>query len=596
MGNRGTGTMEPMNRTEPDPEPLSHYGRLLAATRLLFAGSLVAVFGFLAVPAHAQSDLWRMDGFRTEIDVRPDGSLLVEETIKAEFLQPRHGIYRYVPYRGTTAEGGKYRLGIRLVSVTDGDGVPQQVKQTRPGDTIVWRIGDPDVTIGGDMTYVITYEVRGAILRLEDHDELYWNVAGFGWDVPLPVLRATVYYDEIAEEEVESRCYTGPVGSDAEDCDRLATSGSAAFVSKKAGDQMTIAIGWPKGHIGEEAFVTRLARFLAGNWPYALPFVAFVIYWAAWRKYGDDDTGYAVVPEYDPPAGLRPAQLKALMRQSSGTDTLAPTLIDLAVRGQLTIEETHEKRWYGTEKDYLLRRTGAPEDGLEGYEKVLMADIFGAGKEKKVSELKNSFYTHLPAYTKGVMDSVVAKGLFEATPNAVRVRWIFPGLLVLAGVMLVLTRIGSLFTAVSTGSLVVSAILSAVVIVAFGTYMPKWSKEGAAAHRHAQGFRLFISKVKKYRTEWEEKENIFETVLPYALAFGLGKRWAAAFEGLRQQPPSWYSGAAAGAWNPVAFESSLSSMTRSFASAAASTPSSRGGSGGGGFSGGGFGGGGGGSW
>lgn len=650
-GRPAWGTMKTMIPADPEPEPYASTWRLMTTARLLFAGALMAVFAFLAMPVHAQSDLWRMEAFTSEIEIRSDGSLLVEETIEAEFLQPRHGIFRYLPVQGTTVEGETYRLDVTLLRVTDDAGNPHQVKRSKSGNNLVWRIGDPGVTLTGDMTYVLTYEVHDALLRLEDRDELFWNVAGFGWDVPLPIQRATVSYPAVDPASVQARCYTGHAGSTAENCAKVVADVAAGFISERPGEQLTVAVGLPKGLVGEEVGLVAFARFLRDWWHLSIPFLFLAFYWAAWREHGDDDTGLAIVPEYEPPEGLRPAQVKALMHQGVSSRELAPTIVDLAVRGYLTIEEI-DKPWYKGGDDYLLKRT-EKKDGLATYEDILLTDIFGLMKEKKVSELKDKFYKDVPAFTSNVMASVVEK-YFDAHPLNVRIKWIVPGLVALVLIFIVATRIplgGLLVPAGGTVAFVVyvlmrrkkadgkdakavrksaasyavsativfivlfvrffpsegavlpessgmfvSLVLAAVIVLGFGWAMPRWTTAGAAAHRHAQGFKLFISKVKKYRTEWEEKENIFETVLPYALAFGLGKKWAAAFEGLLTSPPSWYVGANAGAWNPIAFQSSVSAMTKSFSSAATSSPSSRGGSGGGGFSGGGFGGGGGGSW
>jgi uncharacterized membrane protein YgcG len=102
----------------------------------------------------------------------------------------------------------------------------------------------------------------------------------------------------------------------------------------------------------------------------------------------------------------------------------------------------------------------------------------------------------------------------------------------------------------------------------------------------------------------------FEKLLPYAVALGVQKRWAKAFEGLFTRPPDWYKTDHAG-FNVAWMNRSLGRMNTSVGSTLMSGPRaarssggsgwSGGWSGGGGFSsggssGGGFGGGGGGGW
>jgi uncharacterized membrane protein len=96
--------------------------------------------------------------------------------------------------------------------------------------------------------------------------------------------------------------------------------------------------------------------------------------------------------------------------------------------------------------------------------------------------------------------------------------------------------------------------------------------------------------------------DTFEKFLPYAMALGVEHHWAKAFEGIIQNPPTWYQSYGGQPFTTFYFISSLGSMTQTASSTFVSAPraSSSGsgwsGGGGGGFSGGGFGGGGGGAF
>jgi uncharacterized membrane protein len=91
----------------------------------------------------------------------------------------------------------------------------------------------------------------------------------------------------------------------------------------------------------------------------------------------------------------------------------------------------------------------------------------------------------------------------------------------------------------------------------------------------------------------------FEKFLPFAMALGVEKKWAGAFQGIFTQPPSWYQGPVGGPFYAMGFMNSLNQMSARAGQVMSSAPrSSSGGSGfgGGGSSGGGFGGGGGGGF
>ena len=97
--------------------------------------------------------------------------------------------------------------------------------------------------------------------------------------------------------------------------------------------------------------------------------------------------------------------------------------------------------------------------------------------------------------------------------------------------------------------------------------------------------------------------EMFDKYLPFAMAFGVEKKWARAFEGIYTQAPTWYVGPSVVHFSPTSFSHSLGSMTAAAGTTMTSGPRSSGGSGfggggggGGGFSGGGGGGGGGGAF
>src|SRR5204862_6539205 len=69
-----------------------------------------------------------------------------------------------------------------------------------------------------------------------------------------------------------------------------------------------------------------------------------------------------VVVEFEPPQKLRPAELGLILDESADTKDVTATIVDLAVRGFLTISEVQGKR------DWLLTRTSAEAGGVAPYE------------------------------------------------------------------------------------------------------------------------------------------------------------------------------------------------------------------------------------
>ena len=570
--------------------------------------ALAIALAVLPQAVHAE-ELWRMDKFRSDIAVGADGVVEVTETIDVDFLTARHGIYRYIPTQGRDDSGRAYALSIRAIAVMR-DGRNEHFDASRSGDNLVWRIGYPDITLTGTHEYVIRYAVTGGIGRFQDFDELYWNVSGEGWDVPLPIVAATVILPPGVEEQ-QSACYTGPYGSKESDCQVISAGGQVGFVTKTPGKPLTVAVGFPKGVVAgtavpvapEPSGARSVGPFSYGfaSWPWwLLPIATFLFMYLRWRKKGDDPDLGPVVAEYEPPEGLRPAETTAVLRQATDRMAVASTIVDLAVRGYLRIEETKTDGLFGTglgsSKDHVLHQLKAfREDAtLKPFEKRLLEALFTGPMPAQVSVsrlVEERFYEDAKELRSSVMAQLASDGYFEGNPEKIRnlpmaigiVAAIIPGIFVFMAPALIVTDIGAWLAA-------------GVIIAVFGYFMGKWSPKGVEAAKRARGYREFISKVEKYRAPWMETQEIFEKTLPYAMAFGLGSRWAKAFASLNIQPPNWYAGANAGAWSALTFADSIDAWSRSMVAASSPPRSSGSGSGGGGFSGGGGGGGGGGSW
>jgi uncharacterized membrane protein len=144
----------------------------------------------------------------------------------------------------------------------------------------------------------------------------------------------------------------------------------------------------------------------------------------------------------------------------------------------------------------------------------------------------------------------------------------------------------------SPTSALVAGILFGLPILGFGVFMPARTVTGTRALEKILGFQEFLDRVESDRfKKMITSPEMFEAFLPFAMALGVGEKWAKAFEDL-------YTGT----FRTGIFMNDLSALTAQAGSVMVSQPRSTGGSGfgggggGGGFSGGGFGGGGGGGF
>lgn len=552
----------------------------------------------LALPAQAQNSDWSIENFRSEIAVHADASVTISETIKTHFGLAKHGIFRKIPWRYSTDDGGTMQVPLAVKEIKR-NGQAEPYMTSFIGDKLEIKIGDAEKTIIGEQTYTIVYTATAAVNFFDDHTELYWNVTGDDWEVPLQAVEASVRLDtQVANDQLQVRCLTGPVGSTDQEC--VTTIDDSAVVATTVGQPLTIVFGWPNGVVTKPANYEEI-RSTAGTTAVERLFARPVIFWGLnlgmplvvaiwllrhWRQRGRDVPGKGtVIAQYEPPAAMTPGEMGTLFDEQANHRDVIATMVDLAVRGYLTITEVKTKKFIGTSTDFRLDRlTPKQIQILKDHEAKLLAGLFDGGTSVTLSELKGTFADDVKKIQAHLYEQVRDQGYFTANPSTVRIMYIIVGL-AFAG-------LGAMVAVFE----IFGPILGGLMIAGVGPLMPKRTAKGADALWHAKGFKLFLEKAEKYRIKWQEKENIFETYLPYAMAFGVADKWTKAFADLQQQAPSWYR-SSGNTFNTIMFWSALNSFStasaKSFAPPAASGSS---GFGGGGFSGGGFGGGGGGSW
>jgi uncharacterized membrane protein YgcG len=570
--------------------------------------SLFLLFGMGGAPARAE--YFTVESFHADIVVHPDSSFSVTETIETAFTRRRHGIYRDIPFRYTDEFGKKTTAPIRVASVADQFGKKRPYKVTRAGDAVRIRIGRNDSFVDGRQVYVITYIVQNAILFLDTHDELYWNVTGNDWDTTIRNASSTVTVENgRGDIAFQGSCYTGLRGSRNSSCAFLPSGRGGKFrtggsLSPREG--LTIALGWDKGIVRPPSFLQRtLATLnLSENGILLLPFITLVLMTVHWYRRGKDpDVGDSIPVMYTPPEEdgrpLPPAEVGALSDERLDPKDITASIVDLAVRGFVMIREHKIAGILFDRTDYALEKVKEEGDDLPLFEKKLMAKLFsGHSREVLVSELKYSFYKNLDELKDTVFRRLQSLGYFRSLPGSVK--GLYRGIGIGGGVLGVLIGvITDKVTGGSPGKIVAAFVLSGLAVYLFAPVMPVKTRKGALALRKIKGFEEFLLRAEKDRLERMADQNLFEKYLPYAIALDVSDRWARAFEGISQEAPRWYSATGdTGIFHPVSFHRSLGGALTTMGSAMYSAPRSSGGgaSGGGGSSGGGSGGGGGGSW
>ena len=146
----------------------------------------MAVF---SAPAAARQ--LKIQKFTTEVFVQQDSALNVTETIEANFIGSWHGLYRSIPIEYVTPQGFNYSLFVKFDGATDAAGQTLKVESSRERHYLKWKIYVDDAN-DAVRTIVLHYRVTNGLKYFEDHDELYWNVTGDEWDVPIENASAQI--------------------------------------------------------------------------------------------------------------------------------------------------------------------------------------------------------------------------------------------------------------------------------------------------------------------------------------------------------------------------------------------------------------------
>jgi uncharacterized membrane protein len=365
---------------------------------------------------------------------------------------------------------------------------------------------------------------------------------------------------------------------------------------------LTIDVYIPKDLLQQPSALTRAGWFLRGNPIVTLPLWAFAVMFALWWFKGrDPDPGISVAPMYEPPQNMGPAEVGTLIDEDVAPRDITSVLVDLAVRGYLKIVEADHKGLFGTTKEYEfhLLKDRLTWTGVTDYERAMLERVFAGGDVTRLSDLRNHFYTALPIMKDEIIGALKQKGMYTVDPEKAHFLW-GAGAVAVAAPYLALQWTGSANFLNSMGVTILCGIVAALIVFLFGRKLTATSLKGAKTRVQILGFQEFMNRVDADRLKTLPPDT-FEKFLPYAMALGVEHRWAKNFEGIVQNPPTWYQGSTPGMFNAMYFTNSIGSMSSQAMSTFVSAPRasssssgwSGGGSSGGGFSGGGFGGGGG---
>lgn len=315
---------------------------------------ILMVLGALFLPiqasqAQTEARSYYYDKIKTEIMLNPDTTFDVTETQTYYFKGTYNQGWRSIPLKKVS--------NINNVEVFDGQtGKPlvhsfRRLNKLSPGSwdkytyfqqngnlNIEWYYNATDVT----RIWIIKYKIQGGLTFNKNNDQLYWNIFS-DYDVPVKQAQAVINLPQnYPEEKIHFTAYRSNTEKNSQTS--FIYEGTKLFINGfdfAPGEAFTIDLDWPTGAVDRTAFWINLAKqnygFIVGFIIILISFISILIYWLKTEVWL---TGRGtVIPIYEPPQNLTPAQMQVILKEKTDEKGLPATIVDLANKGFLTIEE-----------------------------------------------------------------------------------------------------------------------------------------------------------------------------------------------------------------------------------------------------------------
>lgn len=598
----------------------------------------------LSTSSNAVTSTEKIYSYKSEIYIEEDSSMIVEETIQvyAAGIDIKRGIYRDFPTKYKDKHNNNYNVKFEVLEVLkDGKREPYKLENQKNGVRVY--IGDSNrILSSGYYTYTIKYKTDRQLGYFDDHDELYWNVTGNGWSFAIDNVTAIVHLPDNANmDKVNFEAYTGKQGSKEKEYtaykDKYNNTVTFTTTGKLySAEGLTIVVGFEKGIVHEPTFEEKIGYFFDDNKGVFIGLICtaiIIVYcFITWCKVGKDPKKDIIIPRYNPPEGLSPAEIKFIDSMGNYDKVLESSILNLAVKGYLKIENEEEKIFGIKSNKMTLVKTGKtmetdipevergvylylPDVAKLEYSSSLQPKLAKIQREQRnflKKEIDGKMYKkNAGLVTISIVMSIIAVIISAIiSKNLTEEMFIMPFMTIwltawTAGIVAMFKSksgfggfgkilfslpfligevigIGVLIFSIGTG-LALLIMLLVIVNVVYAFLIKAYTVEGRRIKDEIEGFKLFIKTASEDEIRGQTPET-FDRYFPYAYALGLENDWAKKFESVLEMnnyEPNWCTGMYVGGnFRATSFTSSFSSsLSKSISSASVHPSSSGGGSG-----------------
>ncbi|KQB40508.1 DUF2207 domain-containing protein [Flavobacterium aquidurense] len=564
---------------------------------------LFVLFSVLVYQAQAQE---RILNFDVKINIERSGTINVVENISiyAEGNDFRHGLLRVLPLTRQDKDGTEIDVKYTINTIKKDGANEKYFTKEESGDWKIY-IGDKDVDLeSGIYDYQISYTVPFQIGYFDQYDELYWNVTGNGWN--LPIDKATCQISLPYGNKFENLyCYTGLSGSKDSNCVNSLNDKhnivSFTAVQLRPKEGLTVAASFAKGIVDPPTFLQETSSFYkqikTNLWSVIYGIGMAIFFFFSWKKYGKDPVKKTLMPEFIPPFDWSPAITGYVYHKKVTDKTYMSSVVNISVKGAIRILSTLENGVFKNKHTYEIEVLNKQSKGLSAEESDIVS---GFVKKEKIEVTDSNYKIFEKAYSKWLKTVKKQINLDEFYQNNTQKKWIGFAVFLIAGLsyellsnskgyisypfytglIIAVAGLTYWFTKknIGTGMLILRAILGffvfapavaiffisiaflsskqiiiiGVVFVMYIIYVKtlgKYTDKGAEAFYRLEGFKLYLKTAEKNRMNMlnppELTPQLFEKLFPYAIALGVEIEWGKQFEEvleLAKYDPSWYQG------------------------------------------------------
>ncbi|MCW5850910.1 MAG: DUF2207 domain-containing protein [Anaerolineae bacterium] len=504
---------------------------------------LVVLVG-LAVGAHTAyaAKSYSADRFDVAIQVQPDGSALVTETVAFRF---EGGPFTFA-FRGLPT---RYTDGISNIQVREGDRVYTQGGKTAGQYTLDTKNNSIETrwyfeeTSDAVRVFTLSYRVAGVVREENGQAALRWGALPPDHDYAIRSSNVTITLPPRANVE-RAQVLVGTAELQQGDQTVTLTARDIARNRELVGGVWAPLTAFTNVPPTWQVTQSRQAAEDQARLPWGaavaglLGLLGLGGLAAAWRRVPALPPVSRDIPMYSLPDQLPPALAATLVKDSNGAGF--GTLLDLAKRGVVQIREREGQGVWGKKSifEFVVRQ---PNAALAPFEQVILNEAFAKGQQTGVVSLEDlgkGLQSGRSRISEALKAELRQRGLLDPARERIRNQfYIWGGVLLVLGLVIGIPA-AILFRVAGVLPMIV-LFLIAIVTFILGAAVSVRTAEGERIAAAWAAFQDFLKRIADGRAP--DAAQYLEVYLPYAAAFGMEEQWMKRYANAQVGVPGWFS-------------------------------------------------------